>query len=144
MARPISELAPFISGFATDIVDALFETATRIKLRMAEPGQPRNPNEKVDWDNPKQQAAYFASDGFGQGIPYHRKGDFERSWGVERQPFGVSAFSLHHAAGAIGGLPSGWQSRIHRNRRPYLLQVLAEELNKLPDAIRNRFTARAK
>lgn len=144
MTRPISELVPFVSGFFADVRDVLFETATRVQERMAEPGKPRNPNEKVDWDSPKQQAAYFASDGFGKGIPYHGSGDFERSWSVERQAFGVSVFSLHPAAGAIGGLPSGWQSRIHRGRRPYLLQVLSDELNKIPDEIRNKFTARAK
>jgi len=142
MTQPISELPVFLNGLFTDVRDVLFETATRVKERMSQSGTPST--SPVQWDSPKQQAAYFASNGFGKGIPYHRTGDYERGWSVERQALGVALVNSHPAAGAIGGMPSGWQSRIHRGRWPYLLQVLSDELNKLPDEIRNKFTARAK
>jgi len=37
-----------------------------------------------------------------------------------------------HPAGAIGGTPFGWQSRVTRGRWPFFLQVLFEELAKFP------------
>ena len=141
MSRPISELPQFIKDLFVDMQDVLFVTAESIRLRMSEPGKPST--SPVQWDSEKQRKAYFASNGFGAGIPYHRTGDYERGWAVERKPMGVALVNPFPAAGAVGGLPSGWQSKIHRNRWNYLLQILSEELSKLPDAIRNKFQVRS-
>ena len=142
MSQPISELPAFVNGLFTDVRDVLFETAERVRARMAVPGKPRAEGEKVDWDTPRQKRGYFASDGFGAGIPYTPTQHYELSWQAARQPFGTT---LHapHPAGAIGGMPSGWQSRIHRGRRPHLLTVLFDELSKIPAEISNKFSVRS-
>lgn len=140
MSKPITELAPFVAGLFTDIQETLFQTATNIKVRMAEPGKPIQ--YPVQWDSEKQRRAFFATNGFGKGIPYKRTGAYELGWKVNRVAFGAT-LSNAHPAGAIGGMASGWQSRIHRNRWNYLLKVLSDELAKIPDQIRNKFTARS-
>lgn len=38
---------------------------------------------KRRWTSAKQRAAYFASNGFGAGIPYHRTHRLSKSWRVE-------------------------------------------------------------
>lgn len=83
-----------------DIIDAiiknagnlpkLMETAvkrqeSRIKSRLlkqlrTEPGSPKYP---IQWSSDRQRKAYFASNGFGGGIPYQRTGKLVRAWKVE-------------------------------------------------------------
>lgn len=142
MSRPISELPAFVKSLIEDVGGVLFETATRVKERMAVPGKPRAQGEKVDWDSPVQKRGYFASEGFGAGIPYRPTNKYELSWQVNRVAFGATVHAPH-PAGAIGGLPSGWQSRIHRGRRPHLLTVLFEELARIPQEISNKFSVRS-
>lgn len=36
----------------------------------------------IEWTSEKQRKAYFASDGFGKGIPYQRTGKASKSWFV--------------------------------------------------------------
>jgi hypothetical protein len=143
MTKNISELPGFLLGFLTDIRQVMVDTAYSIRARMQEEGAPRNPNEKVDWDSPRQQRAWYASGGFGGGIPHQRNHAYINSWTVERQPFGA-VLHASHPAGAIGGMPSGWQSRIHRGRWPYLPRVLFEEIGKIPAALANRFEIRSR
>ena len=139
MSRPISQMPAFVTGLFVDVRDVLFETATRVKERMAVPGKPVT--YPVQWDSPRQRKAFFATEGFGHGIPYERRQHYELSWRVERHPLGSRAFAPH-PAGAIGGMPSGWQSRIHRGRWSHLLTVLFDELAKIPAEISNKFSVR--
>ncbi|QPC83779.1 hypothetical protein G4Y79_05210 [Phototrophicus methaneseepsis] len=44
------------------------------------PGAVRYP---IEWDSEKQRRAYFASNGFGGGIPYRRSRNFDRQWAEE-------------------------------------------------------------
>lgn len=142
MSQPISELPAFLMGLFTDTRDVLFDTATSIKERMAVTAPPRN-GDKVKWDSDRQRRKVMAMlRELGQTY-YVRKGTYERGWTVERQPLGAQLYNHTRGAGAIGGTPQGWQSRIHRNRWNYLLQILTDELNKIPDALRDKFTVRA-
>ena len=141
MSRPIEELPEFLTAFTKGVVTILQETAGNVKTRMAETGQ--TIQYPLQWDSEKQRRAFFASDGFGGGIPYHRIGAYEKSWTVEMQPLGASLLAPSPAA-AIGGFPGGWQSKIHRNRWNNLTKVLFEELAKIPDAISNLFTVISK
>lgn len=107
----------------------LEEVAGNIKRRMSETGRPLN--YPVQWDSEKQRRAYFATNGFGHGIPYQRQGKYEKGWTLSEIPMGYT-LANQHPAGAIGGTPEGWQSRIHRGRWPNLLRVMAQELEGLP------------
>lgn len=50
---------------------------------------PPRPNRKIEWTSEKQRRAYFATDGFGNGIPYRRKGNASKGWRL----FGVKTAS---------------------------------------------------
>jgi len=105
---------------------SLKEVADNIRRRMSETGKPVT--YPIQWDSEKQRKAYFASDGFGHGIPYKRQGHYEKGWVVNAMPNGYE-LSNAHPAGAIGGMPdSGWQSKIHKGRWNYLPKVFAEEV----------------
>jgi len=72
-----------------------------------------------------------------KGQPYRRTNRYRFGWELERGRFGAR-LSNRSPAGAIGGIPSGWQSRIHRGRWPHLLTVLFDELAKVPADVSNR------
>lgn len=140
MTRSYKEIPAFVNGLFTDTRDVLFETASRIKERLTPEGKPvRYP---IDWDSERQKRAFFATNGFGAGIPYRRTHAMRLGIKLERVALG-SNLSIPHPGGAVYGLPSGWQSRIHRNRWTHLLTVLFEELAKIPVEISNKFTVRS-
>lgn len=140
MAKDFKQIPAFVNGLFTDVRDVLYETASRVKERMSEEGKPvRYP---IDWDSPKQKRFVLWKLRKSGEIPYRRKNRYRFGWTLERTPFGPN-LSNRRPAGAIGGLPSGWQSRIHRGRWPHLITVLFQELAKVPSEISNRFTAKA-
>jgi hypothetical protein len=133
--RDFRELPVFMAALAAAGKDALLQLATSVKERMSEEGKPvRYP---IDWDTPKQKRAYFATNGFGHGIPYKRSNRYRFGWDLERGRFGVR-LSNASPAGAVGGQTSGWQSKIHRGRWPHLLTVLFDELKKFPADLSSR------
>jgi hypothetical protein len=139
LSRSYKEIPDFVSGLFTDVRDTLFETASRIKERLSQEGKPiRYP---VQWDSERQKRAFFATNGFGAGIPYQRTQRTRLGLQLERVPLGTN-LRIPHPGGAVFGLPSGWQSRIHRNRWPHLLTVLFEELARIPAGISNKFRVR--
>jgi hypothetical protein len=141
MSRSYVEIPAFIDGLFTDTRDVLFETASRIKDRLVEGKPIRYP---IDWDSLRQKRAYFATNGFGQGIPYKRTNRMVAGTQLERVPLGTN-LRIPHPGGAVFGLPgspSTWQSRIHRNRWVYLLEVLFDELSKIPERITNKTQVR--
>jgi hypothetical protein len=115
--------------------DAMYQVSSNVKARMSEEGKPVTYS--IQWDSERQRRAFFATNGFGRGIPYRRIDRYRLGWKEERQPFGAT-LSQKHPAGAIGGTTSGWQSRIHRGRWPHLLTVLFDELSKVPADLSNR------
>jgi len=149
MSRPISELPSAITDLATDLGEVLYETAVRIKSRMAAPSSGHS-GQKVTWDGEvdsirgttNQQRAFFATNGFGGGIPHVSANTYELSWKANRIPHGARV-TAPHPAGAISGTIQGWQSKIHKGKRVNLLLVLTEELAKLPEHIRTKITTRA-
>jgi hypothetical protein len=129
--------------FAKEGKASLAETVDEIKREMSVEGKPITyPSQ---WDSEKQRRAYFASNGFGQGIPYVRKGNYIRGWAVAQLANGYS-LSNKHPAGAVGGTLRGvaslkvnealitaksWQSNIHKDRWNNIFYVTAVALRKL-------------
>lgn len=122
---------------------AASETAGNIRSEMQVTPPARNQNDPVNWDSTKQKIAFFASDGFGEGIPYVRQGSYPQSFQVAVLPMGAK-ISAKSPAGAIGGTlgASGatisdlgqlesWQSEIHKGRWKPLLPVARAQLGKL-------------
>lgn len=133
--RDFREMRVFVEALIEASRDVLVQTATNVKERMSQPGKPVT--YPVQWDSERQRRAFFATNGFGKGIRYRRTNRYALGWKIERGRFGAR-LSNESPAGAIGGLTSGWQSRIHRGRWPHLLTVLFEELSKVPADLSNR------
>lgn len=89
----------FTSDIPIDIFDAISEEAKRLPAlvkknlpRVTRPIDKRMLAElqreppvwtgKRRWNSKRQMRAYFATDGFGHGIPYHRTGGMVRQWKV--------------------------------------------------------------
>jgi hypothetical protein len=112
----------------------LEDTALRIQTRMNV--RQEKSDYPVTWDSERQRRAFFATDGFGHGIPYQRTG--ATKWTIDKSFANeVQLFAPHPAGPVFGRMPDGafWQSKIHRKTWPELQTVLSEELEKLPRAI---------
>lgn len=114
---------------------SLKKVVDNIQRRMSEEGKPIT--YPVKWDSPKQRRYVMWLLRKNDDLPYTRKGIYKNGWKRQDLPNGFK-LSNKHPAGAIGGMPNGWQSRIHRGRWNYLPRVLREELAVLPrDVLEN-------
>jgi hypothetical protein len=95
------------------------------RAELAEPAP--GPEYPISWDSEKQRRAFFATDGFGKGIPYERTGAYTSGFRVARVD--LRAYALVNAtpyASYVGGQARGFgQSRIHRGRWPIVRDVVA-------------------
>ena len=152
--RAIAFLRGLIGRWGKSAEESVEETLNEIKRQMSVSGKPIV--YPVQWDSEKQRRAFFATDGFGAGIPYRRTDAYVNGWKIAKMPSGLS-LSNAHPAGAIGGTLTGkasgamfgasltsWQSKIHRGRWPAFLPIVLEELTKLPRKIIDRMTIRTK
>lgn len=135
--------------------EVLGETAGLIVQDMQETGKPVT--YPIQWDSEKQRRAFFATDGFGKGIPYVRTGDYIKGWKKAELPE-VFEISNQHPAGAIGGTLRGapslmavggsslttWQSKIHRGRWKSFLVVAAQRVSELSRTIAKRLRIKVK
>jgi hypothetical protein len=103
---------------------------------MQQPGKPVV--YPIQWDSVRQRRAFFASNGFGHGIPYRRQGRNEQGWKLRSVETGAVLENRTRAARYVGGLRSGRdisagkkQSSIHRGRWPLFRTVADEELRTL-------------
>lgn len=120
----------------------LLATAKRVQKRMQEPGKPIT--HPVQWDSVRQRKAFFASNGFGGGIPYRRRGRYEQGWQLKPVENGFELQNRTRAARFVGGLRSGRditagkkQSTIHQGRWPLFRTVADEELRRLHEDVIN-------
>lgn len=112
------------------IYDALLHARTLLRKPAAKPTYP------IRWDSERQRRAYFASDGFGSGIPYRRTGRYERGWTLDRTGDGYAFGNPVESALHVGGDEIGdMQSLIHRGRWPLWIQVVERQIAGLPKTI---------
>jgi len=110
----------------------LYDTAVAIRSKMKEPG--KKPTYPIQWDSVRQRKAFFASDGFGRGIPTKRSGDYAKAWKVIKREDGYDVGNPLAHAKYIGGTArsTGRQSRIHRGRWNLFKIVKDRFIKKLP------------
>ncbi len=112
----------------------LYYRAIRIRARMDKPAA--RPAYPINWVSEKQRKAFFATKGFGGGVPYIRKGAYERSWVVVRTEKGYRLENQAEGAKFVGGDAFGeGQSPIHANRWPLFRSVVEEEVQNLDEDI---------
>lgn len=86
----------FSKAFPSVIAEAAQEAAQRvtpqIRVLAAAPRPVRYP---IAWKSARQRRAYFATNGFGRGIPYQRTGTTAQGWQVEAERVGdVTALAI--------------------------------------------------
>ncbi len=113
-------------------------TAQRIQKRMKVEGKKRNPGDPVHWDSLLQIAAFFASNGFGGGIPHVRTGT-NLKWLVEKAgELGYRIFNKSKSIPFLNGDAFGLvHSEINKPQEwPIFRDVVDEEVAKLPGDVR--------
>jgi hypothetical protein len=113
----------------------IYRTAQAIQKRMKQSGA--KPSGPIPWVSKKQRQAFYASDGFGGGIPHRRTDQYVDAWKIE--PLGDTGYQVNNrskGAPFIGGNAYGQrQSPIHQGRWPLFRDVADEETRKLPEEI---------
>lgn len=71
--------APILMGVAMRLVVRQVDEKVISQLRT----EPPKPNYPLRWKTEKQRRAYFATNGFGKGIPYRRTGALAKGWQTE-------------------------------------------------------------
>lgn len=84
---PLDALDALLTAFADVVAEAGDQTLAAIEPHLLDelryyPGPVKTP---IDWQTPKQMHAFFATGGFGQGIPTRRTGGLAAGWEVEGQ-----------------------------------------------------------
>lgn len=112
----------------------LAEVAAEIKRRMQTPGgKVKRP---IRWASLLQKLAYFASNGFGGGIPTIRKHVYERGWKSETTANGAKVYNKTRGSKFIGGDVRGKsQSPIHVGTWILLRSAYDAVIKKLPKAV---------
>lgn len=113
----------------------IYEMMVRVRARLAKGGA--KPSYPIHWDSEKQRRAFFATGGFGRGIPSKRTGELEGGWQVVR--LGDSGYRLEnasaHAKYVTGDAYGQVHSGIHKGRWPIAREVVEQEASKLPDEV---------
>jgi hypothetical protein len=86
----------FSKAFPAVIAQAAQEAAQRVTPQVqALADAPRPVRYPIAWKSERQRRAFFATRGFGKGIPYQRTGQTARGWQVEAEQVGnVTALAV--------------------------------------------------
>jgi hypothetical protein len=107
--------------------------AIDMQKAMQQPGT--SPTHPIKWDSERQRRAFFATNGFGGGIPHVRDGSYENSFKIEPLPDGVKFFSNTKALPFVGGNAFGLvRSGIHAGRWQLFQPVLQDGFSRLKQA----------
>lgn len=114
----------------------IYEKLREAKSILATPA-PR-PTYPINWDSERQKRAFFATGGFGKGIPYTRRGTggMAASWKLEREGEGWKLYNDQSAAVYVfGNYEGARQSNIHAGRHPLMQPTIEAKIQELPPDI---------
>lgn len=112
----------------------IYNVLLKIKSALHKPGDA--PTYPIQWDSEKQRRAFFATDGFGRGIPARRTGRYQSGWNIAKLDNGyVIANSTSYGKYIAGSAYGTGQSRIHQGRWPLFRDVVEAELETLPEQV---------
>jgi hypothetical protein len=112
----------------------LSETAALIKQKMQTPG--KKISYPVQWASLLQKIAFFASKGFGGGVPTIRKHTYERGWKTETTLDGAKLYNNMKGSKYIGGdMRGAQQSPIHVGRWILLRSAYDSVIKGLPKSV---------
>lgn len=144
VTQNLEQLGPAIEGVVNADIQQALENA---KYSLGLPGKPIS--YPVQWDSEKQRRAYFATKGFGSGIPYQRTGAYNKGWQIEQTGYRLAreftlSNNVKYANWVSGGPQGDMQSRIHRGRwdvasetvKKHVSQMLIDVREGINEAIR--------
>ncbi len=112
---------------------ATLKVAQTAQDKLKEEGRPST--SPVQWDSERQRRAFFATNGFGGGIPHRRTGEYQDGWKIE--PLDNRVRLYNDTPGAVhvsGGFTGLIQSSIHKGRWVLAKPIVGEMLNSVKDA----------
>lgn len=118
--RGIKEVQDFLKSLPRGTIRAALKAAAEYLLGNDQRGLKRQPprvqhgpGNPYQWQSEKQRRAFFATDGFGGGIPYRRTGK-SKNWTVRTLRRGYQARIENKDAGGYMDFVQGkWQQRGH-------------------------------
>lgn len=116
----------------------IYEAVLRVRGVLRTPGA--RPTYPINWVSAKQKRAFFATDGFGGGIPHARRG-MEKRWDIVPVERGYRF--ENPAPGAVyvfGNYEGERQSPIHAGRWAVFQEVVEKEIQELPEDIEQHIT----
>ena len=109
-------------------------TLEKAQFELSKPGKPIT--YPVKWDSEKQRRAFFATNGFGRGIPTPRSNTYRTSWVLKKTASGYSLSNATSYAEWVGGDAYGKkQSRIHQGRWAVARDVVQEAITTIPTTL---------
>ncbi len=112
----------------------IYNTMLRIRSELRKPGEPVT--YPIKWDSDLQRIAFFASDGFGKGIPTRRTGTYVAKYRIVRADNGYAIENTTRYGKYVGGSAYGTgQSRIHAGRWKLMRDVVDAQVAELPQEI---------
>lgn len=121
----------------------IYRAMQRAQKRLRKPG--KKPTYPIPWDSLKQKRAFFATDGFGGGIPYKRTGKIVAGWSIVKLDDGYRLINQVDGVKYVVGDAYGQsQSRIHQGRWEVYRDVVEQELEPLPQQVRQEISMVAK
>lgn len=112
----------------------IYNAMLAMRSELRKPGSPIT--YPVHWDSERQRKAFFASDGFGRGIPTRRTGQYNAGYQIVRTDKGYRLENRVSYAKYIGGSAYGTkQSNIHRGRWQLMRDAVDEQIANLPEEI---------
>lgn len=126
-SKPIDDLIGYMDSYQ-QIANEEMNNALKViePLALAElQVEPGKPNYPIQWQSEKQRRAFFATDGFGGGIPHVRTHDLSKAWMIVKTATGGDivvqiANPRPEAKFVYGSLsytnPGRFQQRMHQGR----------------------------
>lgn len=114
----------------------IYNTMLKMRTKLRKPGA--KPNYPIKWDSDRQRRAFFATDGFGRGIPTMRTNQLVNGWKIVRLANGYQMtndvyYTKYVSGNAYGQVFSG----IHLGRWRNLRDVVDGEIENLPKQVQD-------
>lgn len=96
------------------------KTVNRVGEQVLKPlrKEPRGPSYPLRWQSERQRKAYFASNGFGHGIPYRRSNELVNKWalGVVYEDQQIPSITITNPVKYRKFVTGRYQQRMHAGR----------------------------
>ena len=128
VAKLLATLKPAVKREAFNAIAKYIIGDERHGLKHSPPRVTHGEGNPYQWQSDKQRKAYFASDGFGGGIPYQRTGELANAWSYAEP--GENSVTLTNSANSASFVIADDQQRGHAaDGWRHVLTIIETNLN---------------